>query len=193
MLDQMKVSPSVTCSSEEGEIKVQLVLEVVSQTVDPTLRFVVRVLGHTAHKVTCMPADSDTYVATEDTPESAAAKLAQGQISSFRAHPLTGMIRYVMINAPGFWGESLSAFLGTVEYIGCDYRTFWELALASPGLQIVCVGFEEGVELDDKKLTTESFPWSEWPLVIGAVRTDPEKGGWVIRTGPEIKWFGRKN
>jgi hypothetical protein len=139
-----------------------------------------------------MPSDSDTYVQTTDTLESAAAKLTKGQISSFAAHPSSGIIRYVMINAPGFGGQPRSAFLGTVEFVSDDYRPLWELALASPGIWAACVGFEEGVELDDSKLTASSFPWSQWPLVIGGVRSDASDGPWIVHNGPEMRWFRGK-
>ena len=50
----------------------QLVLEVISQHVEPIKELLSVVIGIQVYKVRCLPVDSDTYVETSDTLESAA-------------------------------------------------------------------------------------------------------------------------
>jgi hypothetical protein len=92
-------------------------------------------------------------------------------------------IRYAHISSPLFNKEGLSKWMGTIE-LGVETWSFvWDALLGNPGLLFVCVGHEEGVELRDEQLSVDSFPWSEWPLLIGAVR--PTQGSeWVIRRRP---------
>jgi hypothetical protein len=85
----------------------------------------------------------------------------------------------------------LSAYLGTIEYLGDDYKALWDLILSVPGLSFACLGFEEGVELDDSALSIETFPWDQWPLVIGALRGTSGLQQWTIRQGPEMRWFAK--
>jgi hypothetical protein len=81
--------------------------------------------------------------------------------------------------------------MGTIEYLGDEYEALWNLILATRGLSFVCLGFEEGVEVDDSILSVESFPWDQWPLVIGAIRDKAGSQPWQTRPDPEMKWFAK--
>jgi hypothetical protein len=48
-------------------------------------------------------------------------------------------------------------------------------------LRFVCVGREEGVELRDEQIHADTFPWTERPLLIGAVRASDDSAEWIIR------------
>jgi hypothetical protein len=119
--------------------------------------------------------------------ESLATQLETGEISSFTLHPEMGMIRYALVLAPFVDGPKRSFYLGTIEDTGKDYQSIWEVLLDTPGLTVACLGYDEGVELEDSHLTVETFPWSEWPLAIGALRDLPESESWTTREGPEMK------
>jgi hypothetical protein len=121
--------------------------------------------------------------------ESLATQLETGEISSFTLHPEMGMIRYALVLAPFVDGLKRSFYLGTIEDTGKDYHSIWEVLLDTPGLTVACLGYDEGVELEDSHLTVEAFPWSEWPLAIGALRDPSESESWTTREGPEIKWL----
>ena len=101
------------------------------------------------------------------------------------------MIRYALVTCPYFAGQQRSSYMGTIEYLGDDYKTLWDLILTVPGLTFACLGFEEGVELDDSALNHETFPWDQWPLVVGALRDPSGLQQWMIRQGPEMKWFAK--
>jgi len=107
----------------------------------------------------------------------------------FSLHPRSGLVRYALAICPFFDGQPRSIFLETIEYLGKGYKPLWNLVLSVPGLSCACVGFEEGVEIEDDKLSVESFPWNQWPLVIGALRDPSGWQPWVIRQGPEMPWF----
>jgi hypothetical protein len=50
------------------------------------------------------------------------------------------------------------------------------------GLRIVCLGSEEGVEFTGDQLVAETFPWDDFFLVIGAVRS--RVGERILKHGP---------
>ena len=169
----------------------QLVYEFGAKELQPIMEAIRRALSDAPYAVKCLPNDSDTYSQTEDSLESAALKLQRGEIASFSLHPENGLVRYALVTCPFFDGQALSVYLGTVEYLGSDYKAIWNQVLGVPGLNVACLGFEEGVELNDSMLSAETFPWNEWPLVVGAIRDQRGHEAWQIKQGPEMKWFAR--
>ena len=168
----------------------QLVYEFGASELEPVLEAIQRAVGNMPYDVRCLPNDSDSYGPTDDSLASAAFKLKEGVIPSFTLRPKNGLIRYALVICPFFDGQPLSLYLGTIEYLGDDYRNIWNLLLGIPGLKVACLGFEEGVEIEDSMLSVECFPWSEWPLVIGALKVHQSGAGpWTIKEGPEMKWF----
>jgi hypothetical protein len=101
-------------------------------------------------------------------------------------YPENGPIRYALISSPFTSGRSLSRYLGTIEYTERDFRPMWNLLLSVRGLSLVCLGFEEGVEISDDVLGPATFQWNQWPLVIAAVKNSPSDSKWIIREGPEM-------
>jgi hypothetical protein len=167
----------------------QLVYEFGATAMEPIAEVIQNAMGSTQYTVRCMPNDSDTYQPTADSLCSAAAKLREGLLASFSLHPVQGLIRYALVVGPFFAGQQRSIYLGTIEYVGDDYQALWEMILRVPGLSVACLGFEEGVELEDKVLSAETFPWNQWPLVIGALRDQSGLQQWTIRAGPEMRWL----
>jgi hypothetical protein len=105
--------------------------------------------------------------------------LESGHLGSVTLRNGDARIRYALITSPRLDGCTLNLWIGTIEVGVEDWRFVWDQLLLHDGLKFVCVGAEEGVELTDGQITAETFPWSEWPLVVGAVKT-PD-GEWVIR------------
>jgi len=169
----------------------QLVYEFGAGELEPVVTTIQHAFGRVPYSVKCMRNDSDTYETTEDSLSSAALKLKEGLLASFSLHPSSGLIRYALVTCPHFAGQQRSAYMGTIEYLGDEYKALWDLILAVPGLSFACLGFEEGVELNDGVLGVETFPWDEWPLVIGALRDPSGFGQWMIRQGPEMRWFAK--
>lgn len=167
----------------------QLVYEFGARNVEPVSEAIRQALGSTPYSVKCMPNDSDMYEPTEDSLSSATLKLKNGDLASFSLHPHAGLIRYALVTCPYFAGEQRCVYLGTIEYLGEEFRTLWNLILGVRGLSIACLGFEEGVELDDNAMKLDAFPWNQWPLVIGALRDQFGLQQWTIRQGPEMRWF----
>jgi hypothetical protein len=170
-----------------SERPMQLVFEFGSRNIAPVFEAIRRAIGDRPSTVQCLPKGQTGYEPTDDSLESAGVKLGKGEISAFSVRPREGLIRYALALVPFFQGDPLSFYLGTIEYTGRDFEWIWDLLLATPGLTVACLGFEEGVELSDATLAVETFPWAEWPLVVGALRDD--SGSWVIREGPEMRWF----
>jgi hypothetical protein len=170
----------------------QLVFEFGSKQLSPTIEAIRRTIGTLSYKIECLPKGSDTNEPTDDSLESAAVKLEMGDISAFTVRPQGGPIRYALVLSPFFEGEPLSLYLGTIEYTGENYAPIWDLLLGTPGITIACLGYDEGVELQDGRLSVETFPWKDWPLVIGALRDGSDSRSWIIREGPEMKRFSTR-
>lgn len=170
----------------------QLIYEFGAKELDPVIEAILRAMGNAQYSVKCMPNDSDTYKPTDESLSSAASKLKEGILTSFSVHPNGGLIRYALVTCPFFAGQQLSDYLGTIEYLGDDYKGLWSLILHVQGLSVACVGFEEGVELEDSTLSGETFSWNQWPLVIGALREKSGLQRWMIREGPEMRWFANR-
>jgi len=169
----------------------QLVYEFGAKEIGPVVQVIHSAFGDVPYSVKCLPNDSDTYTPTDDSLESVASKLQRSEIASFSLHPNSGLVRYALATCPGFDGQPLSLYLGTIEYTGNDYKPLWNMILGAQTLTVACVGFEEGVEIEDDKLSIASFPWSQWPLVIGAVRDPSVSQSWTIKQGPEMRWFSK--
>ena len=114
------------------------------------------------------------------------------RITSYIFRPQIPDIRYVLFIGPNFdnyGATNFSLWRATIESLSDNYKELWQSLLAVDGLRFVCFGAPEGVELDDTQMTVDSFPWDEWPLVIGAVRSTHDSSEWVIRFGPEAKEY----
>jgi hypothetical protein len=105
--------------------------------------------------------------------------LESGELGSVTIRNGDSRIRYGLITSPKLDGCQLSLWMGTIELGVEDWRFVWDRLLHQNGLKFVCVGAEEGVELADGQITFETFPWTEWPLLVGAVRTTESE--WAIR------------
>jgi hypothetical protein len=121
--------------------------------------------------------DSWEYLQSTFTFEQVVAEMNNGDVLSALVRGNDSNIRYGLITCPKFNGGHLSLWMGTVEFIGEEWHPIWNKLLSSPALEVVCIGLDEGVELEDKFLRPESFPWDTWPTFAGAVRDD--RGEWV--------------
>jgi hypothetical protein len=87
-----------------------------------------------------------------------------------------------MLNGPNIHDDNRPGYLGTIEYTQGDYIQIWRRLLDVGGLGIVCLGSEEGVEFTGDQLVAETFPWGDFFLVIGAVRS--RVGERILKHGP---------
>jgi len=160
----------------------QLVFEFGSDSLEPTIRAASACIGGAPYRVMAMPTDTARYLDSDDTLDTVANKLSDGSVSSFILYPQHPWIRYVLVLSPFFGGEDRSTWMGTVEIVTDDYEPLWKSILRIPGLQFVCLGFEEGVDLSDRHvIDVRNFPWDDDFLVVGAVRS--HSSSWHIQKG----------
>jgi hypothetical protein len=159
----------------------QLVFEFWSQEIKPLVEAITLVLEgcQTENESATL---SLQYEPTQQGLDWAAQQLSTGQISSFVLHPRNGCIRYAMLNGPGISDDKQPGYMGTIEYTEADYLPIWNRLLEVDGLRIVCLGHEEGVEFSGDQISAETFPWDDFFLVIGAVRSN--EGNWTLKHGP---------
>ncbi len=121
-----------------------------------------------------------TYRETERPLSRVVEDLEAGTIRSAVVRRGDERIRYALISSPLFNKQGLSKWMGTIEPGVENWSFVWDALLENPDLLFVCIGDPEGVELSDEQLSAESFPWTEWPLPVGAVRS-VEGNEWIIR------------
>ena len=164
----------------------QYVFTFAAESIDAILGAVQSAIGSTRYNLRKLSSDSDTFITSHDSLRLAAQDMTEGKLATIAVHPEGGSIRYALIASPLSSGRSLSRYLGTIEYTEPDYRPLWNMLLNVEGLSLVCLGFEEGVEISDEILRPASFPWNDWPLVIAAIKDLPSDSEWIIREGPEM-------
>ena len=167
----------------------QLVFEFGSDEARPVVEAIRRAVGRLSYAVKYLPNGSEDWIPSSEPLDSVAAWLERGEISAFSLHPKDGIIRYALALCPFFEGAQRSFHLGTIESTEKSYQPIWELILGTPGLKVACLGYEEGLELEDTQLTVETFPWNHWPLVVGALRDPLGSSSWTTREGPGMKSF----
>lgn len=160
----------------------QLVFEFWSQEIEPVVEAITRVLEGCPTENSVAAGLSLQYEPTRQGLDWAAQQVSAGQVSSFVLHPQNGGVRYAMLNGPGIGGDKLPGYMGTIEYTLADYIRIWRRLLDVNGVRIVCLGHEEGVEFTGDQLAAETFPWDDFFLVIGAVRSGV--GDWILKHGP---------
>lgn len=157
----------------------QVVIEFGAPSLGPIMDAMLSVIGSPSAIETESPHGSgEAYSATKEAVEALSGKLTDGQIVSVTFRTRAEGVRYGLILKPRYSGHDLSMWMGTVELTTDDWRRYWDALLAFDSLAFVCVGDEEGVELTDDNLSVASFPWNEWPMMAGALRTER---GWEIR------------
>jgi hypothetical protein len=84
---------------------------------------------------------------------------------------------------PRFSGETLEDWSGYVEGLTVEDTSFDELR-SIDGLSYIALSIEESPDFDFPQVTNETFPWSDWRLVAGAVLA--EDGQWLVRHTSKI-------
>ena len=160
----------------------QIVVEFGAPEYHPTLSALLAMIERPTAIVTeCKTGGSEQFSATPEAIEAISQKFEHGEIVSATFRTESEGVRYGLITAPHYNGQRLSMWLGTVELTAIDWRSYWNALLRLDGLMFVCVGDEEGVELTDDNLTLASFPYNQWPMVVGALRNEQSGPSWVIR------------
>lgn len=167
----------------------QLVFECCAATIRPVVEAVQIVLGDSVY--TLLAGIRGNYVSMDGGIESAISKMDGLEIDSFVVYPKCESIRYAMVSSPTVGAEALSLYMGTIEYTAKDYRWIWDRLMIVSNMKVVCLGFDEGVELSDDQLEVDTFPWDAWPLVVGAMWVTEPAGTTVrvVRNGPEMHWL----
>jgi hypothetical protein len=160
----------------------QIVIEFGAPTFDPVINALLSVIGTpTTIEIEYPSNERQSCPATKEFMEIVSGKLTDGRLVSVTIRTDCEDIRYGLISRPDSGGYFRSMWMGTVEVTTEDWRRYWDALLRFESLAFVCVGDEEGVELTDENLTVDSFPWDEWPILVGALRAGDGETGWVVR------------
>jgi hypothetical protein len=161
----------------------QYVMEFTSASVETILRLLDRVVSPktSLHTLSCAERDTLQYRPSEGDLAGLLPDFVAGSLCSAMFHSV-GEIRYGLLTCPGFNGQQLSLWMGTIEFGSEAWWPVWNQVLKDPNVTVACVGMEEGIDLVDSMLDAASFPWSDPSMVAGAVQ-QPD-GTWSIR-GPK--------
>ena len=124
----------------------QLVVEFGARKAGPVVAAIRQVLGESASDASVWTESENAGVPSDETLERIASRLEGGTTKSFVTYPQMENIRYVLVTAPSL-DPPRSLYMGTVEYTSSEFSKLWDLLLTVPELTIICIGFEEGVEL----------------------------------------------
>lgn len=127
--------------------------------------------------------DELAYQAFDAELNEAMMSFANGTVSSVQVHGEGASTFVGGVYCPRFAGGALEDWSGYVEGLAIDGANFDELRTIN-GLSYVALSIEESPDFDFARVTSETFPWSDWRLVAGAVRADD--GQWSIRRNPSI-------
>jgi hypothetical protein len=117
------------------------------------------------------------YGALDATLDDALKSFVKGDIRSVQVHGDPGTF-FGGVYGPRFGDVVLEDWSGSVEGVEIGSSTFEELQSIG-GVSYVALSLEECPDFEVPHVTTETFPWSDWRLVVGAVRGDD--GRWTIR------------
>jgi hypothetical protein len=160
----------------------QLVFEFWSQEIEPVVEAIARILDGCPTDNNAASSSLELFEPTPKGLDGAAQQMRLGRFSYFTLHPRTGSIRYAMLVGPDPGGTKRPGYMGTIEYTRLDYIHIWDRLLDMDGLQILCLGHEEGVEFNVDQLVAETFPWDDFYLMIAAVRS--HVGDRIVKHGP---------
>jgi hypothetical protein len=159
----------------------QLVFEFWSQEVEPVVEAITRVLDGcpTDNKAA---RSSIEFEPTQQGLDWGVQQIRDGRVSYFLLYPRSGGIRYAMLMGPELSDKKRPGYMGTIEYTRLDYIHIWDRLLDMNGLQILCLGHEEGVEFSVDQLVAETFPWDDRFLMLATVRSIA--GDRIVKHGP---------
>ncbi len=158
----------------------QYVLEFGAAELVPVVEVLVSLMGSPdIIEVAANQPDGPKYGRTAEELSKVVDDLRDGRLMSAILRSQAPDVRYGLIIRPHFFGQQLSLWMGTIESTSPDWKPMWRAVLSNDQLRFACIGSEEGVELSDDRLSVDTFPWQEWPMIIGALRSGG--GSWVIK------------
>lgn len=143
------------------------------------------VVGDTAAKILVLPAEAEEgldYRECDGTLDAALVSLGEGHSSSVHVHGQGGASLLAGIYRSRFANERLADWTADVEGDSVDTECAFNELQAVEGVTFVSLSQDDSPKFADAEHVTEAnFPWSDWRLVVGAVRS--HAGPWVIRRG----------
>lgn len=143
------------------------------------------VVGDTAAKIFVLSAEAEEgldYREYDGTLDAALVSLGDGHSSSVHVHGQGGESLLAGIYRSRFANERLADWTAEVEGESVDTECAFNELQAVGGVTFVALSQEDNPTFADADHVTEAnFPWSDWRLVAGAVRS--RAGAWVIRRG----------
>jgi hypothetical protein len=164
----------------------QLVFEFGSTAIDPVVRAIKKSIGSSQYRMTIRTSGGKQTTGAEDRIDDAARKAEMGVLSSFTVHPEHTWIRYILVLRVYRSSDSHAVWMGTIEITNSEYTHLWNSLLEVHGLEFLCIGFEEGVDISKQRdSSVAAFPWDDPFLVLGAVcdRCAENSSSWHIQKG----------
>lgn len=141
-----------------------------------------RVVTDGVAKVLVLPATCEESMAYEEFRgglDAAVFALETGQYSSVQVEGSKAGSLLAGIYCPHFARGRLADWLAWVEGESLDAGAALESVLAVDGVTYVAISREESPDFDVDRITEQTFPWGDWRLSVGGVRT--AGGSWLIR------------
>src|SRR5262245_14022875 len=167
---------------------VKIVFEFGAQSVQGVAHGIEIAIGSGRYTISTTSAIEKTSLEYSDrqvTLREAIKDMEEGKITSFLLFPEAGPVSFAIICVPFFVGDPQPLWFGAIDHEGIEWKELVNRLLEVEELRFVTVSVEEGLDLEDKDLTINTFPWDHWRLIFGALRTSTSTSdSWEVRKGP---------
>lgn len=120
-----------------------------------------------------------TYREFNGSLKEALASISDGSCSSVQVEGRETSPVIAGLYRPSFAGNLLADWSASAEALGSNAEALFEELQSVDGLGYIALFKEESADFDTERLTEETFPWSDWRLIAGAVRASD--GEWIVR------------
>ena len=162
-----------------------VVVEFGSREIDPVADAFATLAGGSGSTIRVLPqktAESLEFADTEASVDVIFSRLRRGSLASAQLRPDHDPSALAIVQAPHFLGSKLGLWYCAFEFDSEDEDVILEKIADIQGLRFASIAVDDGLDLEVKDVTEESFPWQHWRLILGGVRS--ESGEWIVREGP---------
>lgn len=125
-------------------------------------------------------ADSLSYENSTEPIDTVLSQIASYKLASAIVYPKESNISYASIHIPNLYEDDINCWGAVIEINNINFDGFFIRLLNIEGLRIISISLEEGLELNAKSLTLNSFPWTQNNLIVAAILED---NFWQVKLG----------
>ncbi len=166
----------------------QIMLEVGSNSLAPVQSAIESALADLGYTIEVLQTEDTSglkYRLADADLDAVCARLATGELSSVRLRSDGADVAWALLFGPTFGSDCPRPWTGALELRHTQYRPLFEQLVKGKDLDFVVVSQEETLDLTPAAITSTTFPWNDWRLIMAALPSgSAQNQEWVIRAGP---------